>query len=75
MGVSCVAHMAMYVGPWTGAWVRRGHDPRTDPNSLQYQTLEYVLPAEWYAYRICVMLLHARHAQWGGGAAYRTLYP
>ncbi|DBB15080.1 hypothetical protein WJX82_003450 [Trebouxia sp. C0006] len=35
-------------GPWKGAWIRRGHDPRKDPPSWQYQTLQYDLPPAWY---------------------------
>ncbi len=36
-------------GPWKGAWIRRGHDPRTDKDSLHYQTIQYDLPPDWYA--------------------------
>ena len=35
-------------GPWKGALIRRGYDPRTDPSSRQYQVLEYTLPADWW---------------------------
>ncbi len=37
-------------GPWKGAWIRRGHDPRRDPPSWQYQTLQYNLPPAWYVH-------------------------
>jgi general transcription factor 3C polypeptide 5 (transcription factor C subunit 1) len=30
-------------GPWRVMWVRFGYDPRLDPTSLKYQTLDYRL--------------------------------
>ena len=33
-------------GPWKGTWVKRGYDPRKDPNARQYQVLDYSLPAD-----------------------------
>jgi len=35
-------------GPWKGAWIRRGYDPRQHPDARQYQVLTYTLPADWY---------------------------
>lgn len=35
-------------GPWKGAWVRKGFDPRVDASARQYQVLEYSMPADWY---------------------------
>ena len=34
-------------GPWRGAWIQRGHDPRQHAANLQYQTLQYDLPQAW----------------------------
>ncbi|KAL3136766.1 hypothetical protein ABBQ38_005481 [Trebouxia sp. C0009 RCD-2024] len=35
-------------GPWQGAWVRRGLDPRQDSTTWRLQTLQYQLPPDWY---------------------------
>lgn len=34
-------------GPWQGAWVRKGYDPRKNPEARQYQVLQYTLPVTW----------------------------
>lgn len=35
-------------GPWKGAWVQRGYDPRQHSDARQYQVLDYTLPSDWY---------------------------
>lgn len=35
-------------GPWKGAWVKRGYDPRKDHSAAKLQVLEYCLPSNWY---------------------------
>lgn len=35
-------------GPWQGAWVRRGYDPRNDPGARSTQVLSHAMPAEWW---------------------------
>ncbi|KAK2078977.1 hypothetical protein QBZ16_002667 [Prototheca wickerhamii] len=34
-------------GPWKGAWVLRGYDPRREPAARGLQTLQYQLPQDW----------------------------
>jgi hypothetical protein len=35
-------------GPWRGAWVRKGYNPRVDPGAGKYQVVHYRLPREWW---------------------------
>ncbi|DBA84225.1 TPA: hypothetical protein ACH3X2_006290, partial [Trebouxia sp. C0005] len=58
-------------GPWKGAWIRRGHDPRRDPLSWQYQTLQYNLPPAWYE-RLTARQSNASAASPGTAAAANT---
>lgn len=34
-------------GPWKGAWIRRGYDPRIQEEARQYQVIEYSVPNAW----------------------------
>jgi general transcription factor 3C polypeptide 5 (transcription factor C subunit 1) len=34
-------------GPWKGAWIRRGYDPRVQVEAKQYQVIEYSVPNAW----------------------------
>lgn len=36
-----------FTGPWKGAWVLRGYDPRREPAARGLQTLQYQLPQDW----------------------------
>lgn len=34
-------------GPWRGAYIQRGYDPRKEKGSLIYQVLRYQIPLDW----------------------------
>jgi hypothetical protein len=38
----------MGTGPWRGLLIRRGYDPRSDPEARKYQSVAYTLPGDWY---------------------------
>lgn len=48
-------------GPWRGLCVRRGYDPRQDPEARRYQVLQYKLPTGWFN------TMAAHRALTGGG--------
>jgi general transcription factor 3C polypeptide 5 (transcription factor C subunit 1) len=46
-------------GPWRGAWIRKGYDPRLAGNAeeaLGYQVLRYQLPIEWMKFKAAMAL-------------------
>lgn len=47
-------------GPWRIMWIRLGYDPRKDPSSRVYQTLDYRIRAmcEFEIYLLMVMYVH-----------------
>jgi general transcription factor 3C polypeptide 5 (transcription factor C subunit 1) len=46
-------------GPWRGAWIRKGYDPRLAGNAeeaLGYQVLRYQLPIDWVRFKAAMAL-------------------
>lgn len=46
-------------GPWRGAWIRKGYDPRVAGNAgeaLGYQVLRYQLPMDWMKLKAAIAL-------------------
>ena len=37
-----------HTGPWKGAWVRRGYDPRATQEARGWQVVPYQLPSDWW---------------------------
>jgi general transcription factor 3C polypeptide 5 (transcription factor C subunit 1) len=44
-GLPCVAYFANS-GPWRSLWIRLGYDPRQNPSSFMYQTVDYRVPCK-----------------------------